>query len=287
MDKPKRHRSPNFPSVDLERAVQRVTALYAANKRHPVPIGVAQKMWDYKEHSSTGNQCVAALKSYGLIDVQGLGDHREVNVSESAWKVVAEHSSRNELIKLAALAPPIFKELWDKFSGEGDLPSDGVIEHYLKFDRKEGTFNEDSVGDVIARFKSTVAFAKLTDCGIIEADQDDSGDREDAPLSVAELPPANRIKGRPVKAQGTKQDVFTLDEGEAVLQWPAELTAASFEDLSDWLKLALRKIGRSISDKAPAPRMTITAHEAVEALSGISSDEARAALEPCSDLEAD
>ena len=53
-----------------------------------------------------------------------------------------------------------------------------------------------------------------------------------------------------MKAEGTKQDVFTLDEGEVVLLWPAELSEASFEDLSDWIALALRKIGRSLTGPA-------------------------------------
>ena len=45
-----------------------------------------------------------------------------------------------------------------------------------------------------------------------------------------------------------KEDVFTLDEGNAVLQWPATLSLASYADLKDWLDLMLRKIER----QAPA-----------------------------------
>jgi hypothetical protein len=47
-----------------------------------------------------------------------------------------------------------------------------------------------------------------------------------------------------------KQDTFTLDEGMVVLQYPASLSKSSFEDLEDWVKLQLRKIGRSI--KSPS-----------------------------------
>jgi hypothetical protein len=44
-----------------------------------------------------------------------------------------------------------------------------------------------------------------------------------------------------------RQDVFSLVEGPVTIQWPAVLSAASFEDLSAWLDILKRKIGRSIA----------------------------------------
>ena len=70
-------------------------------------------------------------------------------------------------------------------------------------------------------------------------------------LAVADTsPPANpffqTIIGEP-PAAGVKRDVFTLAEGEAVLEWPEGLSANSYEDLEGWLELMLRKIKRSTS----------------------------------------
>ncbi len=45
---------------------------------------------------------------------------------------------------------------------------------------------------------------------------------------------------------GNKQDVFSLDEGQVILQWPSKMSHASFEDFKDWIDLQLRKIGRSV-----------------------------------------
>lgn len=45
---------------------------------------------------------------------------------------------------------------------------------------------------------------------------------------------------------GTKQDVFSLKEGDVTLQWPERLSKESFEDLDAWAKLILRKIQRNI-----------------------------------------
>lgn len=45
---------------------------------------------------------------------------------------------------------------------------------------------------------------------------------------------------------GVRQDVFSLAEGTVTIQWPASLSQESFQDLSDWLAIVQRKIGRSV-----------------------------------------
>jgi len=43
---------------------------------------------------------------------------------------------------------------------------------------------------------------------------------------------------------GIRREVFALDEGEAVLQWPAQLTPGGVAELKDWLNLVIRKVER-------------------------------------------
>ncbi len=50
-----------------------------------------------------------------------------------------------------------------------------------------------------------------------------------------------------------KEDVFTLDEGYAVFQWPERISQESYEDLEAWAKLILRKIQRSVGKSANEP----------------------------------
>jgi len=45
---------------------------------------------------------------------------------------------------------------------------------------------------------------------------------------------------------GVKQDIFTLEEGQVVLQWPAKLSQDSYEDFEGWINLILRRAKRSI-----------------------------------------
>jgi hypothetical protein len=67
----------------------------------------------------------------------------------------------------------------------------------------------------------------------------------------AVTPPPSPFPPDPVKPLASnRQDVFSLAEGPATFQWPATLSAESFQDLSAWLEILKRKIGRSVPFKA-------------------------------------
>jgi hypothetical protein len=51
---------------------------------------------------------------------------------------------------------------------------------------------------------------------------------------------------RQFTARDTRQDVFSLPEGPVTIQWPANMSTDSFEDLSAWIDILKRKIGRSV-----------------------------------------
>lgn len=51
--------------------------------------------------------------------------------------------------------------------------------------------------------------------------------------------------GSQVKSQpGVSREVFSIDGGEAVLQWPDAIDKASVQELDEWLKLVIRKLKR-------------------------------------------
>jgi hypothetical protein len=56
--------------------------------------------------------------------------------------------------------------------------------------------------------------------------------------------------------QACREDVFSLSEGPVTLTWPAVLSKDSFEDLSAWLDIVKRKIGRSIKTGNEGARST-------------------------------
>ena len=51
---------------------------------------------------------------------------------------------------------------------------------------------------------------------------------------------------------GMNNEIFTLEEGQAALQWPKNLSKDSFEDLEAWLKLIVKKAKR-VSEKQETP----------------------------------
>lgn len=187
--KKKRSRSPNYPFVDLETAIKRAKAVYDVDHTHAVPAGIAHKRWDYTPFGSAGDQCVAALRAYGLIQIEGVKKARKIVVTSMAERIIGSAPDRGRLIQDAALSPAIHRELWDKFQGQG-LPSDDVIRSYLVWEREGGRFNQDVVDGVIERFRSTITFAKLGFGDIIEEEVPDDGAEDDQimPPGTGQLP---------------------------------------------------------------------------------------------------
>jgi hypothetical protein len=182
-----RHRSPNFPAINLEKAVERAEKLKNRYSRTQVPLEVAQEWWGYKRNSSSGQQIVAALRAYGLLDVEGEGKARKIWINDSAYRIVMNSSDRPELLQKAALAPAIHKELWEKYRGHG-IPADEIIKHYLLLDRKQGTFNEDSVGTAVANFRSSLKYAGLLPIAESENKVDEDKERPaDQKVKVGDL----------------------------------------------------------------------------------------------------
>lgn len=66
------------------------------------------------------------------------------------------------------------------------------------------------------------------------------------------IAPPQAAGATPAPASGFKQDIFSLDEGQAVLRWPETLSLESYRDFESWLKLVLRKVSRSVPGGVPA-----------------------------------
>jgi len=82
--------------------------------------------------------------------------------------------------------------------------------------------------------RGTHVFVEGTETGVpIE-----EATRVDAPtLSLQTKPPAAR--------PGMNQDSITLDEGQVILQWPANISPENYEDLKAWLDVMTRRIARA------------------------------------------
>lgn len=164
--KPKKTRSPNFPTVTLEKSLSQAQTLLDKYSRFPVAWEVGISALGYTLKSSAGKQAMATLSAYGLIQAEGSGSEKKIAVSDLAFKILADKRAfsldREAAIKEAALKPAIYQKIIERFSKSP--PADDVLEWELVSTYK---FNKASIHDFITVFKGTLDFAKVYESDII------------------------------------------------------------------------------------------------------------------------
>jgi hypothetical protein len=160
LQKKREGRSPAYPYIPVQKAIERVHELFAQESTHNAPLSSALGAWGYSPKSSGGRQTLATMKYYGLIDVSGEGDARMIKVSEIARKIILDKreddSERRTLIRQVALMPSAHKTIYQKYPD--GLPSDGTVHHYLVFERG---FNADAANELLTEFKLTASQVHL------------------------------------------------------------------------------------------------------------------------------
>ena len=149
-----KERSPNYPGRHLGEAIQDANTLYEKEGRTAFVREVAAKALGYKGFSGPSKVRIAALKQYGLLEPKGKVEHQ---LSERALTLIlmnASHAEWKNAVRAAALAPPIFSELFhDKLSA-----SDESIKHTLVVGKK---FTNDGATTCIRVWRATMEFARL------------------------------------------------------------------------------------------------------------------------------
>jgi len=250
--KKKRVRSPAYPAIDLATAIQHAGRVYQHEKRSSAPVAVVAADCGLDIKNSSGMRLIAALKQFGLGIEEGSKEDRHLRLSDAALDILLAESDnaqeRVAAIKKAAMGPKVHRVIWDHFKGE--LPSDASLRSFLV---RKLEFNDAHVDGFIRLFRSTIAFANLPDSDIMEGENGESPpapERDEHTRQIAQPKPVAMTI--PPPASGTsKQDVFTLDEGPVVVQWPARLSPESIEDVSQWWPIMLRKIKRSVIGTSP------------------------------------
>ena len=159
------------------------------------------------------------------------------------WK---GHPDRAKLLKRAALLPKVHKIVWENCVGADGLAPENTIQHYLLFEHAP-PFNKTSIVPFIKQFEATVSFAKVASGGSI-ADESSHSDEEASPtgngLSVTGREHAVDIHR---EQAGMSQNTLQLDEGRVIFEYPASISAESFEDLKVWLDLMATRVQRAVS----------------------------------------
>lgn len=154
------HRSPAYPFVALDLAIDRARAFWAKENRHSARIAVAAGHWGYKGKSSGTLLTVSALKQHGLLEDDGSGAERTVKISELARQIILDEvpdsPQRVAAIKRSALTPKLYADLWRKWGAA--LPSDESFRTFLRLDEH---FNDAAAQAVLKNYKATLTFAKM------------------------------------------------------------------------------------------------------------------------------
>ena len=120
-------RGASYPSLPLDKAIDRVEDIYDALRDVTIQREDAAQALGYKSLSGAANQTLGALRSYGLLEQVGRGT---VKVSERAKAILhplpGHESERFENLSDAAMAPPVFQKIHNAF-GAGVPPKPGVI----------------------------------------------------------------------------------------------------------------------------------------------------------------
>ena len=234
--KTKRVRSPAYPGIALEEALDKAEQIRKAEGKNEANVDTILAHWKYKPKSGAGLVALSALIKFGLMTSNGSGKDRRVRLTDLALRVLLddrpESAERLALIREAALAPSIHKELWDKY--QGALPSDLNLRYYL---RKDKGFKESAANDLIRDFRKTLDFTKLGESANISPEGKETPKPEgEIIVSTATIkgedhkqnPPAQTVKQMPIPLTGASW---------GVLQLPFPMTQENWEELEDFLRL--------------------------------------------------
>lgn len=261
----KKQRSPSYPGIGLEVAIERAQALYGQEQRNFAHIDTAIGHWGYRPKSGAGLVVVAALKKFGLVDEEGGGSTRKVRVSEDARRLILLDSDehRNErvrLLKKLALTPTIHSELWKKYGAA--LPSDATLRYELITERG---FTDLAVREFIPQFRATIAYAGLTASDNLVDNETADNARNQDPFEIppvsqhgtgAAAPPPVQL-GAQLSAAATVSGAITrvvnlpLPGGAwAALQVPYPMSEDDWEQMLDVLQVMKRGIVQDPKPKA-------------------------------------
>lgn len=200
-------RSPNYPSISLAEALDRVKKVHDRERQHATARDVVMKWMGYGSSNGASLGALSAARKYGLLERLGKGE--EYKVSDRAVAIFHPHSQaeKAEALDAAARAPALFAELLDHY--RGSLPSDENIRGYLI---RRG-FTQGSLGGVVQSFRETMSLAQGASSPYPsqETSRVEPGEEEEDDVPAIEQAPAQR---RPPTADGPMKVSFTGDSVE-------------------------------------------------------------------------
>jgi hypothetical protein len=171
-----RDRSPAYPIIPLGQAFERLAQFnghFKNSRARPGSIGAA---WGITG-KAYADRMAAALKYFGLLEYRGVGQDREVAVSDEGRKFLRaqQEDTKREVIRAAALRPKSIAKYWKEWGV--DRPADAVCLDTLVL--KDG-FSEQGARDFLKVYESTITYAKLSSSDkMVELTADEGGENDE------------------------------------------------------------------------------------------------------------
>ena len=229
-----RRRSPNYPGISLQVAIERIGVIHRLQGQAPEPREVVAKHLGFGGLNGAALKVLSALLKYGLLDDVGAGECR---VSDTAINILAPNSEqeKRKAIELAAFSYPLFAEFRERW--EGSMPSEESLRAYLV--RRH--FSETAIKSVLESYKDTL--------GLIAAPpKTDSGppfegvpeEKVSAPAST--MPPTTRTQPSP-----SSHEPFEVTITDRIKGWFSFENQEDLDDLISVLNAIRKRLPKSVS----------------------------------------
>lgn len=224
-------RSPSYPSMSLERAIQAVRKIEDKYRSSPVDRTDGAKLIGFSSLSGPANQALSALTSYGLVERAGKG---EMRVTPRAKAILHPNhdAEKKQALLAAALEPQLYRDLRERFSDVALPPEDGVVSYLNR-----QNFNANAIRPAAKAFLDTLSYLE-------EAGANDShganghGARESKP-------PENKS---PLTFGGAKLGDFVQWESQGALQFSKPLRVRLVSEDGEWLAVEGSETGIPMSE---------------------------------------
>jgi len=250
-------RSPNFPFITLEVALERAAQFYEKEKRGSAPFAIAAQHWRYSPNSSGALQTAAALKSYGLMIDEGSGASRKLKLTALALRIMLdsrpESCEREEYKRQAALTPAVVADIYQKWDNE--LPSDATLNHYLVLDRG---FNQSTALRAVKILVCNHDFTKSASGDFVSLDNQNM----EQPAQQNHLPevpgwaskgPAMQVPKNVIAPQANLENaewVMDANNKKILIQFVEPPTIEAYEFLKDYFDLRIKVLTRAEKNAA-------------------------------------
>ena len=247
-EKGRRGRSPSYPGLNLEEAIQRTKTLYAHEGQNAAHVDVVLSHWGYKPKSGLGLVIFAALKQYGLIKDDGSGKSRQAGISSLGLDIVLDQredeTQRLQAIKKAALLPSSFRDVWDNYGAA--LPSDQTLRFFLVRDKG---YTERGASDLISHFRHTIEFAKLSESDMLSPSNGDNvGSEIETPKASGGQTMTPQTATLPQGAQQIGASIPVAPDCSISIMAVGQVTQGAIDNLVKYLELFKGSFPKATSD---------------------------------------